>query len=157
MMDRKPWQDKGLRRSFDGDEGGERRRFGRFDRFASSVIARVATLVTVSLLATVRVLIALTARIAATALTALNGATSAIVLAAILATVRVLTTRSLSAIALTDRVRISALVRDRAPVPTIRAALPNALNLPAMPWSRLIRTSPISLAAPKQSTRLCAS
>ena len=33
MMDRKPWQDKGLRRSFDGDEGGERRRFGRFDRF----------------------------------------------------------------------------------------------------------------------------
>ena len=32
MMDRKPWQDKGLRRSFDGDEGGERR-FGRFDRF----------------------------------------------------------------------------------------------------------------------------
>ena len=31
-MDRKPWQDKGLRRSFDGDEGGERRRFGRFDR-----------------------------------------------------------------------------------------------------------------------------
>ena len=33
MMDRKPWQDKGLRRSFDGDEGGERRRVGRFDRF----------------------------------------------------------------------------------------------------------------------------
>ena len=33
MMDRKPWQDKGLRRSFDGDEGGERRRLGRFDRF----------------------------------------------------------------------------------------------------------------------------
>ena len=32
-MARKPWQDKGLRRSFDGDEGGERRRFGRFDRF----------------------------------------------------------------------------------------------------------------------------
>ena len=124
---------------------------------ASSVIVRAATLVTVSLLATVRVLIALTARIAATALTALNGATSAIVRAAILATVRVLTTRSLSAIALTDRVRISAPVRDRAPVPTIRAALPNALNLPAMPWSRLIRTSPISLAVPKRSIRLCAS
>ena len=32
MMDRKPWQDKGLRRSFDGDEGGERRRFGQIGR-----------------------------------------------------------------------------------------------------------------------------
>lgn len=117
MMDRKPWQDKGLRRSFDGDEGGERRRFGRFDRFdreersdrrefgdrprrdfgdrkpfgdrprfdrfdrsdRSDRFDRSGT-----------------------------GATSAIVRAAILATVRVLTTRSLSAIALTDRVRISA-------------------------------------------------
>ena len=75
---------------------------------ASSVIVRAATSVTVSLLATVLVLIALTAQIAAIALTALNGAISAIVLAAILVTVRVLTTRSLSAIALTDRVRISA-------------------------------------------------
>ena len=74
---------------------------------ASSVIVRAATSVTVSLLATVLVLIALTAQIAAIALTALNGAISAIVLAAILVTVRVLTTRSLSAIALTDRVRIS--------------------------------------------------
>ena len=76
---------------------------------ASSVIVRAATSVTVSLLATVLVLIALTAQIAAIALTALNGAISAIVLAAILVTVRVLTTRSLSAIALTDRVRISCL------------------------------------------------
>ena len=163
-MDRKPWQDKGLRRSFDGDEGGERRRFGRFDRFdreersdrrefgdrprrdfgdrkpfgdrprfdrfdRSDRSDRFDRSERRDFGDRPRRDFA----------------------------VRVLTTRSLSAIALTDRVRISALVRDRAPVPTIRAALPNALNLPAMPWSRLIRTSPISLAAPKQSTRLCAS
>ena len=99
MMDRKPWQDKGLRRSFDGDEGGERRRFGRFDRFDREERSDRREFGdrprrdfgAVSLLATVRVLIALTARIAAIALTAMNGATSAIVLAAILATVRVLT------------------------------------------------------------------
>lgn len=36
-MERKPWQDKGPRRTFDGEDGGERRgRFDRFDRFDRS-------------------------------------------------------------------------------------------------------------------------
>lgn len=32
-MDNKPWQDKGLRRSFDGEDGDRRGRSDRFDRF----------------------------------------------------------------------------------------------------------------------------
>ena len=63
MMDRKPWQDKGLRRSFDGDEAENAAALAvstastvkNVPIAASSVIARAVTSVTVSLLATVRV------------------------------------------------------------------------------------------------------